>query len=63
MAKGDQAMPALAARRVELELKALALGQATQLAQQFDSGHGRRMAIDQSGVKIVPPAGMDGHRD
>jgi hypothetical protein len=63
MTKDDKAMPALAAGSVEFELYAPARGQATQLTQQFVGRHARRMASDQSGVKIVPAAGEDRHRD
>jgi hypothetical protein len=63
MTKDDQAMPALAAGNVEFELNAPALGQATQLAEQFVARHARWMASDRSGVKIGPAAGEDRHCD
>ncbi len=57
MAKGDQALAALAAGCIELELDAAAPGQTAELAQEFVARHVTWMAIDQRGVKIRPLVG------
>jgi hypothetical protein len=50
MAKGDEAMPALAAGRIEFELDAAPPGQTAELAQQSVARHRTWMAIDQTRV-------------
>jgi hypothetical protein len=53
MAKGDQAMPGLAAGRIELEPHAPGSGQTAELAQQFVARHDPWMAIAGSRVKAA----------
>jgi hypothetical protein len=48
----DQAVPALAAARIEIELNLPAPGETAKLAQQLVAIHGQCIAVGRAGVKL-----------